>query len=105
TSFYLHIWEDFRDFESAHRNPHLFGFKYCLRPGPDPESEPLFRYECHPEFPEDLTREEQENGQTEDSHYGIIPHFHPYSQLQHPIPRLHFLFHRCERNSIIFAFI
>jgi len=108
TDYYLDIWEDFRDFDI---DPNLYGFKYALRLHSDPSSEPAFRYECHPDVadhPEESeaeTADQNEANRNRKNPYETIPHFHPHTEMIHPLSRLHFMFHRHERPSVIFALI
>lgn len=95
TDYVFEIWEDFRidDMRSA-----LYGFKYCLRGSNDPDVEPLFRYECHPDTQDSLSSTEiavsklkQSSPEYSDSPYGLVPHYHPHP-MDHPITRLHYPF-------------
>lgn len=105
TNYYLSIWEDFRDFDG---HMQLYGFTYSLRPK-DPTSEPLFRFECHPDV-RDASEEKDNDEETDDTEgkgnpYDLIPHFHTHGILEYPISRLHYPFQRSERAGIIFAII
>lgn len=89
--------------------PYFMGSN-TLGPQPDPESEPLFRYECHPDVedisvPEDGEDEVEEKESRKQNPYGVEPHFHPHTALEHPISRLHYPFHRTERMAVVFALI
>jgi hypothetical protein len=112
TDYYLDIWEDFRDFDI---DPNLYGFKYALMSHPDPSSEPAFRYECHPdvadhpeeddEAPEVAAVQQALAERDRKNPYETAPHFHPHTELIHPLSRLHFMFHRHERPNVIFSLI
>ena len=104
TNYYFHIWEEFRDYDST---PELYGFKYCLLPQPLKDSEPLFRYECHPDVDDIYTVDGEEVASLPEnySNYGVTPHFHPYAQLEYPLSRLHYPFHRSERAIVVFSLI
>ena len=103
---YFDIWERFVDVDSR---PRLYAFCYRLRSNPDPDSDPLFRYECHPDTGEpvfsDAAPDEEEPAVNYRSSYGLIPHFHPRNTLAFPISRLHYPFQRAHRSSVIFALI
>lgn len=100
TQYYLHILEDFRDIDGT---PFLYAFNYSLRPQ-DPEIEPMFRFECHPDVQDSYGDDESEESAHFVSHYSSVPHFHPHS-LVYPINRLHYPFQRGERMTIVFALI
>ncbi|MFL6335349.1 MAG: hypothetical protein ACJ754_18710 [Pyrinomonadaceae bacterium] len=107
TNYLFHVWEDFRDSDGR---PFLYGFTYSLQ-SQDPASEPVFRYECHPDVEDqDPSHNEEEESEInvdwdKRNPYGLYPHFHPHKSLSHPISRLHYPFQRSEREGIVFSLI
>lgn len=92
------MWEEFRRIETE---PQLFGFSYRVAEEEDLEGKnPLFRFECHPTFPDAGTSEDEFK-----SPYEREPHFHPDNTVNQPIAKLHFPFHRAERKAVVFAVV
>lgn len=92
----LSVWEEFRQLDST---PILHAFSYHVAEEADIGiANPIIRFECHP----DLDENEEANSQNP---YAISPHFHPDLASRSPFDKLHYPFHRSERNGIIFGLV
>jgi hypothetical protein len=99
TPYELRLWEEFRYWDEP---PALYAFQYSLGyPGADPS----FRYECHPDVEDpDAAPVGGTISTFWINQYTHLPHFHPKG-LDFPIDHLHYMFHRSERQQIIFSLI
>jgi hypothetical protein len=98
------IWEEFRDLDTA---PYLYAFKYHVSEENDVfSSQPLFRYECHPDVGDPVLATDHVSGNSDfNSPYETEPHFHPDNTVGERMRKLHYPFHRNERKTIVFALI
>ena len=98
------IREEFRDIDTE---PQLYAFSYHVTTENDVDAnQPLFRYECHPDFGDSPAVGElvgDEDGYQ--NPYTTVPHFHPDNVAEERLRKLHYPFHRTERKAVIFALV